>query len=95
MTLANKLKGQAIGIGNQFLGLALGAILLIISVLIFAQVSVQIPVIGITSAANDTINTIISTTYSAFNLSVVALIVVAAAIIIGAAFLLVAGGRRR
>ena len=95
MQIVNKLKGQAIGIGNQFLGLALGAILLVISVVIFASVSVQIPTTGIASAANTTINTIISTTYSAFNLSTVALIVVAAAIIIAAAFLLVAGGRRR
>ena len=93
-----KQKGQAIGIGNQFLGLALGAILLVISVVIFSNVAVIMPTtlgnVNVSVAANNTLNNIFSTTYSAFNLSTVALIVVAAAIIIAAAFLLVAGGRR-
>jgi CHASE3 domain sensor protein len=93
-----KQKGQAIGIGNQFISLALGAIILIISVVIFASITPLIFQIAnesaIPAAANASINNIVNTTFSAFNLSTVALIVVAAAIIIGAAFLLVAGGRR-
>ncbi len=83
------MKGQ--GIGGSFIGIVVAAILLIIGVLVFAIVSTSIPTTGISSAANTTINNIISTSYSAFDLATVGLIVLAAVIILGLVFLL---GRR-
>ena len=83
------LKGQ--GIGGSFIGIVVAAILLIIGVLVFAEVSTNIPTTGISSTANTTINNIITTSYSAFDLATVGLIVLAAVIILGLVFLL---GRR-
>lgn len=95
------MKGQAVG--DQFLGLVLSGVLLLIGVVVFANVIVGLaPIMSnttsstpISATANATINTMISTSYSAFDLATVALIVIAAAIIIGAAFLLIGFGRGR
>ena len=89
LTNYKQMKGQ--GIGGSFIGIVVAAILLIIGVLVFAIVSTSIPTTSISSAANTTINTIISTAYSAFDLATVGLIVLAAVIILGLVFLL---GRR-
>lgn len=83
------MKGQ--GIGGSFIGIVVAAILLIVGVVVFANVSTNIPTTGIASAANTTINNIIATSYSAFDLATVGLIVLAAVIILGLVFLL---GRR-
>ena len=85
----NKLKGQNIGAG--FLSIVVAALILIIGVLIFAQVSTSIPTDDISSTANTTINNIIAVSYDAFDLTTVALIVLAAVIILSVVLLL---GRR-
>ena len=74
--------GQAVGLKELIATLVVSGILLIVGTVVFAQVKGSMN-IGLSDAANDTINNVEETAYNAFQLATVALIVLAAAVIIG------------
>lgn len=87
--LANMPKNaQALGFRAFAITLVTAAILFLIGVLIFSQVSGKIPQDDMTAAENTTIEQIRSTTLDSFELGVIGLIVLAAVLIISAVLLI-------
>jgi uncharacterized membrane protein YjgN (DUF898 family) len=74
--------GQAIGLKELIATLVVSGVLLMVGVVVFAKVRESLGQ-DLTGTANDTVNSVESTAYDAFQLATVALIVLAAAVIIG------------
>ena len=78
-----EIKKSQVGLKELIATLVVSGILLIIGVVVFAKVLNTADSGDLSSAANDTIDNVESTTYDSFELSTVALVVLAAAVIIG------------
>ena len=77
-----RMSQAGVGLKELIATLVVAALLMIIGIYVFSTVnsSISLPVNSTSDAAR---NTIVTTTYSAFQLATVALIVLAAAVIIG------------
>jgi hypothetical protein len=75
------IEGQGVGMREMIATLVVSGLLLITGIVVFAKVKAAMP--AVSGAANDTIHSVETTAYDAFELSTVALIVLAAAVIIG------------